>query len=260
MNSQLKRMNMKKIFYFATLLALLFTAISCEQEKTVYTLSDKVEASFPSTIVNYQMVAEDGNKIVVEMWRGNTKSAVSVPVTITNNTGGVFTPEKGQFDFADGESIAYLTFSYPDITQFGGEKYQIILTIDEEMVSPGGIDEMVITAQRKLTYKSIGIGTFTSEFFGESWPQEVQKAEEADNYRLPDCYANGTAIEFSVQNGKINFAKQPTGYVHPDYGMTSWDPGLIEDSGIDGNVYIFSVKFVVDAGSFGGFYEVLEMP
>lgn len=260
MNSQLKRMNMKKIFYFATLLALLFTAISCEQEKTVYTLSDKVEASFPSTILNYQMVAEDGNKIVVEMWRGNSEGAVSVPVSITDNTNGVFTPEKEQFDFADGESTAHLTFTYPDINQFGGEKYEIILSIDKEMVSPAGIDEITVTAQRKLTYKSIGTGTFTSEFFGESWPQEVQKAEEADNYRLPDCYAKGTAIEFSVQNGKINFAKQPTGYVHSDYGMISWDPGLIEDSGIDGNVYIFSVKFVVDVGSFGGAYEVLEMP
>lgn len=251
---------MKKIFYFTTLIFLLFTAISCEQDRTLYELTSKVEASFPSTIVNYQMVAEDGNKIVVELWRGNTKGAASVPVTITNNTNGVFTPEKEQFDFVDGESSAYLIFSYPDITQFGGEKYQIVLTIDDEMVSPSGTEKMTITAQRKLTYNSVGTGTFTSEFFEDSWQQEVLKAEEADFYRLPDCYFNGYPIEFSIQNGKINFSKQPMGYVHSTYGMVSWDPRYLDDCEINGKTLTFVPAFVVNVGSFGGYYEILELP
>lgn len=251
---------MKKIFYLNILLALLFITISCENERTIYSLTDTAEASFPSTIVNYQMVAEDGNKIVVELWRGNTKGAVSVPVTITNNTNGVFTPEKQKFDFADGESVAYLTFTYPSIADFGGERYQIILEIADEVASPSAIKKMTVSAQRKLTYQSLGIGTFTSEFFEESWPQEVLKAEEADFYRLPDCYYNGYTMEFSIQDGKINFAKQATGYVHSSYGMVSWDPRYLDYCEINGKTFTLVPAFVVDAGSFGGYNEILELP
>lgn len=252
---------MKNILYLTTIICLLFVASACEQKQEVYELTDKVEASFPSTIVNYQMVVADGNKIVVEMWRGNTKGAATVPVTITDKTGGVFTPEKNQFDFADGEAKAYLTFSYPDLTAFGGEKYEVEIVItDENQVSPTGKAKIKVSAQRKLTFKSLGKGTFTSEFYGESWPQEVQKAEEADYYRLPDCYEKGYHIEFSVANGKISFAKQPMGWKHSSYGMVSWDPRFLDNCEISGKTYTFAVAFVVDAGSFGGYFEVLEMP
>ena len=252
---------MKKILYFATIIGLFFMVTACEQEETIYDSEDRIEASFPSTVVNYQMIAEDGNKIVVEMWRGNTRGAASVPVTVTDKTGGIFSPEKEQFDFADGESKAFLSFTYPDINQFGGERYEIELAIaNENQVSPSGKNTIKISAQRRLTFASIGTGSFTSDFFGESWPQEVLKAAEADYYRLPNCYYTGFPIEFSVENGQISFSKQQMGYNHPDYGMTSWDPRYPEESEIEGKTFTFVVAFVVDVGSFGKFYEELEMP
>ncbi len=251
---------MKKIIYLITIIGLFVGVASCKDEGTLYDMTDKVEASFPSSRVSYSMAAEDGNKITVEMWRGNTKGAVSVPVEISNETEGVFTPEKNSFDFADGENKAYLTFNYPDINEFGGEIYKIVMEIGEDYLSPAGISKITISAQRKLTYKSIGIGTFTSEFFEDSWDQEVQKAEEADYYRLPDLYAKGTAIVFSVQDGQIDFEKQETGVVDADYGMISWDPYFLEHASIDGKIYTFVPRFVVSVGSFGGFYEILEMP
>ena len=53
----------------------------------------------------------------------------------------------------------------------------------------------------------MGIGTFTSEFFEESWPQEVLKAE-ATAYRL----IHTMVIPWSFQSdSKINFTKQPMG-------------------------------------------------
>lgn len=251
---------MKKIILLTTIISLFFGVTSCKDEGTLYDLTDKVEASFPSAIVSYEMVAEDGNKIAVEMWRGNTKGAASVPVLIDDKTGGVFTPEKESFDFADGESKAYLTFNYPDINDFGGEIFKIVIEIDEEYLSPGGIDQITVSAQRKLTYKSIGVGKFTSEFFEQSWDQEVQKAEEADYYKLPDLYVNGTDVVFSVKDGQIDFERQPTGYVDSSYGMVSWDPYYLEYGSIEGKTYTFVPRFIVEAGSFGGYYEVLEMP
>ena len=159
---------MKKILFYITILALFVGVNACKEEGVIYEMSDGAEASFPSSIVNFQMTPEDGNKIVVEMWRGNTTGSVSVPVTIENNTGGVFTPEKEQFDFADGESKAFLTFTYPDLNDFGGERYEINLSItDEDQLSPSGRESLSIVAQRRLTYSPIGTDTFTTEFFEE---------------------------------------------------------------------------------------------
>ncbi len=192
---------------------------------------------------------------------GNTKGAISVPVTITNNTGGVFTPQKSTFDFADGENKAYLKFTYPNINNFGGEKYTIDVSItDENQVSYGGFKTMKIAAQRKLTFQSLGTGTFTSEFFEDSWPQEVQKAAEADYYRLPNCYYTGYPIEFTINNNVVSFAKQAMGYVSSTYGMTSWDPRYANECTKVGKKITFVVDFRVAAGSFGVCNEVLDLP
>jgi len=252
---------MKKIILLTGVIAVLFMASSCQQEGVKYALGDKAEVSFPSTLVNFSMVAADNNQITVELWRGNTKGAVSIPVTITDKTGGVFTPEKAQFDFAEGENKAYLTFTYPDLTLFGGEKYKIeLLVTDDSQVSPNGNKKMEITAQRKLTFKSLGIGTFTSEWFEESWPQEVQKAEEADYYRLPDCYYKGYPIEFSIVEGKIRYALQPSGWT-TSLGMVFWDPRYIDECEIVEKTYTFVVRWAISDGrAYGSSYEVLEMP
>ena len=82
---------MKKIFYLNILLALLFIT-SCENERTIY--NDRYSGSIlSSTIVNYQMVAEDGNRLWLN-YGEVTQRCVSVPVTITNNTNSVFTPKQ----------------------------------------------------------------------------------------------------------------------------------------------------------------------
>ena len=251
---------MKKIFFITSIISILFFAVSCEQERVIYDPGSRVEASFPSNIVRYSMTPEDNNQFTVEMWRGNTNSAVSVPVTITGAT-STFTPEKSQFDFAAGENKAYLKFTYDNLNNFGGETYNISITItDPEHVSYGGTKTLAVSAQRRLTFQSLGTGYFYSEFFDEGWPQPVQKALEAEYFRLPNCYYNGYHIEFSVTDGSIVFAKQPMGYVHSVYGMVSWTPTYLSYCEINGKNYTFVVDFRVDAGSFGGYYEELTMP
>ncbi|MDD2491590.1 MAG: hypothetical protein PHV12_05295 [Bacteroidales bacterium] len=249
---------MKKILLIA--IGILFLASSCEPERTLYKLGDGAEASFPSTIVKFLMVASDNNQFQVEMWRGNTKSAASIPVTITG-TAGKFTPSKQSFDFAAGENKAIITFTYDDLASFGGEAYNIKLTMANEAdASKGGNKAITVTAQRKLTFQSLGTGSFTSEFFEESWPQEVMKAAEANYYRMPNLYYNNYPIEFTLENNVIGFAKQPMGYVHSTYGMVYWDPKYVEYCEVNGNELTFVVEFSLETVTYGYYYEVLEMP
>ncbi|GAB1374565.1 hypothetical protein MASR1M46_14510 [Bacteroidales bacterium] len=50
------------------------------------------------------------------------------------------------------------------------------------------------------------------------------------------------------------------GYNHSSYGMVSWDPRYLEDCEVNGKELTFVVAFVVSAGSFGGYYEILDLP
>ncbi|MDD3911760.1 MAG: hypothetical protein PHZ22_06250, partial [Bacteroidales bacterium] len=110
---------MKKIFLilFAIAAGIFFT--SCKSiDGTVYN-PKTVSASFPSSIIQVNMLPADGNKFQVPLWRGNTSGTASVAVTI-DDPSGAFTPSSKSFDFADGESVAYITFSYADLNNFTG--------------------------------------------------------------------------------------------------------------------------------------------
>lgn len=219
--------------------------------------------SFTSPKAAIDMFSQDGNKITVSLNRGNTKGAASVPFTFADGTGGVFTPAKNTFDFADGEAVATVDITYPDINAFGGEVYEMVLTVADEQVSPSGNGSVTVKAQRKLTLKKLGTGVFYSYyFFEESFDQDVYNAEEAPNYYvLPDCYGTGTNISFSVINGKPVFASPMfTGaYVS---GYEVW--AEIESAEIDGNTVVINVAdFYLPQYSnysLGGGMEAFEFP
>ncbi len=253
----------KNIISLSLILLGLFVFAACDDvEGELYKKTEgAIEASFPSAKASYEMLAEDGNKIVVELWRGDSQGSASVPVTITDNTDGVFVAEKNQFDFADGESKAYLAFNYPSIDDFGGEVYKLTLEVAEEMASHSGITKLEVTAQRKLTYNSIGKGLFYTNFFvsDEPWEVEVLKAEEADYYILVEPYwpvVEGFNIVFQVIDGKIYFDQQPMGYLYEGTSMVHWLQDS-DSSTFDGKTFSFNPYFYVpDLG--GGFGEIRE--
>lgn len=235
---------------------------ACQKQGTIYEIpAGSACVSFPSSSAKFEMLATDGNKITVEMWRGNTSGAASVAVDIEDKTGGVFTPSKQTFDFADGQAVATIDFTYPDINAFGGETYQVVLKVsDANQVSPAGIDKMTVSAQRKLTPKYIGTGTYYSDWYEEEWEQDLYTTEEApDLFILPDCWVRGTDFMFNIVNGEPVWPNPFfSGYVHSSYGNVYVYPG---DSYIeDGVLYLEVAAYRVSAGSFGGGIEYFVLP
>ena len=235
---------------------------ACQKQGTIYEIpAGSACVSFPSSSAKFEMLATDGNKITVEMWRGNTSGAASVAVDIEDKTGGVFTPSKQTFDFADGQAVATIDFTYPDINAFGGETYQVVLKVsDANQVSPAGIDKMTVSAQRKLTPKYIGTGTYYSDWYEEEWEQDLYTTEEApDLFILPDCWVRGTDFMFNIVNGEPVWPNPFfSGYVHSSYGNVYVYPG---DSYIeDGVLYLEVAAYRVSAGSFGGGLEYFVLP
>ena len=242
------------------MVALAFSA-SCAREGTLYEIPEGNPCvSFPASTSIIEMVAADGNKFSVELWRGNTKGSVSVPVTIEGGE-GAFTPSKSSFDFADGESKATIDFTYPSLNAFGGEIYKIKVSVnDENAVSPSGHDAITISAQRKLTPKYLGTGIYYSDWYEDEWKQDIYTTEEAPNYFiLPSCWVTGTDFTFTMENGKPVWpASFFSGYVHSTYGSVYIYPA---DSYIeDGVLYLEVAGYRVSAGSFGSGMEYFVLP
>ena len=256
---------MKKIIYVTfAILALMLTS-ACEHEGTIYEMpAGSALVSFPSDAAIFEMVASDGNKVTVDLWRGNTQGAVSIPVTIDDETGGVFKPAKSSFDFADGEGIAHLDITYPDINAFGGETYKLTLSVDDSQVSPAGISSMTVSATRKLTPKFVGTGIYYSDWYEEEWEQDLYTTEEApDFFILPDCWVRGTDFTFTVQNHQPVFpASFFSGYVHSSYGNVNLHTGEVVVEEVDGRkvMYIQITGYRVSAGSFGSGWEYFVFP
>jgi hypothetical protein len=252
---------MKRIIYITLAISALILTSACQHEGTIYDMpAGKALLSFPSDAAVFEMVTEDGNKITVDLWRGNTKGAASIPVTVEDQTGGVFTPAKSAFEFADGEGVAHLDITYPDIKAFGGETYKLVLTVDEEQLSPSGIGKMTVSATRKLTPKYVGTGIYYSDWYEEEWEQDLYTTEEApDFFILPDCWVKGTDFTFTVQNHQPVFpASFFSGYVHSSYGNVYIYNGGVT---VEDNVMYLSAEYRVSAGSFGkGFVECFEFP
>ena len=215
------------IFKSLSLLILMAMAfVGCSEHDGVVYSGDSAVYAFAGATQKVEMLATDGNKIVVPVYRGTTQGTSTLELTFTpaEGTEELFTLENPTLTFEDGKSVAEAVITYKD--------------------SPTNVNSITVKAQRKLTFNSIGTGTFTSNIFGESWPQVIEKAVEADVYRLPDCYVEGYPIIFSTDaNGEIdNIAIQETGYKDDTYGMTS-----LYCTGTEkvGNKYNISAFFVV---------------
>ena len=263
---------MKKLLYFAFVLSVLFLTASCDREGVIYQpADDEASVTFFSTKAVYEMVAEDGNKIVVDLYRGVTTSALSVPVTITDNTGGVFVPDKNQFDFAAGENKASITFNYGDINALDFGKYTLSIAIDDAtLVAPSGNKKVDITASRKVTRVSKGYGLYYSDWFEEEWDQELQAVAEVPGmYYLPDCWVAGTDFSFTMEGGQPVFpAIIETGYSYGSYGAmymyvaqatTTYGAPAPSYDATDNYILYYAV-YRVAAGAFALSYEEFDLP
>ena len=199
---------MKKILFLTLIAGALLFSASCQREGVLYDFpQDAALLSFPNKKISFEMSEEDGNKVVVQLYRGNTKGAVSVPFEF-EDASGKFTPAKNTFDFADGEGVASVDITYSSIEDFGPEAYGMKMSIDEEQVSPSGVAELAISARRALTLKFVGQGKWTSGFLSTlfeedaSWPQDLYTTEEYPNlFIMPDCWVEGFNFMFNMVDG-----------------------------------------------------------
>ena len=262
---------MKNIYLILFVLAV--TLVSCDQENigTLYE-PDGPYVAFSSQIVPENILSADNNfSVSVQLVRSDLDLPTTAQVVLEMNDDieGVFDLENNSVTFEDGKGTANVKIvpvidpALIDVTK----TYEFKLTLVGENVSDL-FNQTTYRASYALTFVSIGTGTFSSEFFGDEWSVEVEKATEAEVYRIRDCYTEGFHIIFSVdEDNNIRYSTQQIGYDDPDYGMTSLampdseepDSYYISEPYREGNSFYLLGRMVVDAGSFGHWNEVLVL-
>lgn len=87
--------------------------------------------------------------------------------------------------------------------------------------------------------------------------------KEEGLYKLVPFIDNeeGLVFTWNKDTNELSFSDQPTGYVHPSYGMImacAVTGGHVED-GENGLIFHFYIKYYVDAGSFGAYDETFTV-
>lgn len=246
----------------------IFTSCDRDAEGVIYNPNATACYSFASTQMNVEVTADDQGILQVPVYRGNVNGDASVElmVDMDEETASIFSLTSSTITFANGEGVAYAELNFGSLDNLGATtRYTISLSIPEEQQSPGAQGSINVQVQRQLTWESIGTGTYISELFGESWDQPVEKAQEGNVYRLPDCIIEGYPIVFTLsEDGQqlIGWDIQAIGYEYDPYGMVYFLPtGMLRD----GNVLSFPMQGLVEYNGgwgllFTGFTETLIMP
>ena len=257
-----------------TYLILILFAVSlfsCDQENmgTLYEPNGPYVAFSAPVVSGNVLSAENDYSVNVQVVRSDLSAATTTSVELEMNEDieGVFDLESSSVTFDEGKGIAYANIvpvinpSFIDVTK----TYEFSLTLVGDNASDF-YNKTTYRASFSLTFKPYGTGIFSSEFLENEWNVEVEKAEEAEVYRILNCYAEGYNITFSVDNeNNIRYSTQQTGYEDEDYGMVSLampDPEgsyYYSEPYREGNSYFLLGRMIVDAGSFGHWYEVLTI-
>lgn len=264
-----------------SVLGLSFVTSSCNQENenNIYKpTTDQV--SFYSNIFDYGMTPSQNNIISLPIARTSSAGAASLGefaldsvYQFVNGKGedvtdqNLFVLKSSQANFADGAGEGALQFSYADINALDASTvYKLYVSNQSKDISPTLIPQVIVSAQRVLTYvlmdgKAQVTSTWGNAVGQAQWEADVEKAKEAEFYKLKDFYTKGGDITFSVgADGSVSVARQKDGEVHSSYGDIYVETDSAKPSKKEGKVVTLYLKMTVSAGSFGTFKEIVVLP
>lgn len=252
----------------AAMMVGIFASCNTDVEGVIYNPDEAACYSFASTQMNVELTSEDQGVIRVPIYRGNVSDDAAVEITaeMDETASDIFRLTNSTVAFKSGEGIAYAELNFGSIDHLGAtNKYAITLSLAADKRSPSAEGTIKVQAQRQLTWANIGTGVYYSELFGESWDQPVEKAQEGNIYRLPDCIYEGYPLVFTLSDDGqelVAWDLQPMGYRHSTYGMVYY---LAQGMVRQGNTLSFPMIGAVEynggyAALFTDFTEHLQLP
>lgn len=219
---------MKKIIYFISVWALLFLVCSCEEkEGTLFDFGGKDYASFRTK--KYSFDANPEGKNVVYLYHLNDGNSENSTFTVSVDYNGVedlFAVSPTQITFGENSNQAAIEIRYDRAKLVIFEPYTITLSIPQQNYPGGGaIESQDVVVMLQPVWEHFADGVFESGTFGESWSQEILKAEGLDVYKLPSLYTEGVDFMFKLEDETTGEISIP-GVTPDEEGLYRWETGV----------------------------------
>ncbi len=251
-------------------LALGVLLTSCEQdnEKPIYAGTTMgVTFGFNSQSVDFPSEGYEG--FDVEVIRAQSGEAVTIPLSaVMLDAAGNSSPVPATIQvpssvsFEADEKVSSFHVSVGDIES--GVTYQLAVTMANEEYAPiDNISTKVISIYRDYTYTSLGIGTFTSQmwtndFPNETFPVEIQKADQVNWYKLIGVIEEGYDIIIQVAEDGVT-ATIPEQTCCSD--LNGSGAGIISAEGeLENGVFTFTTTYMDDVYMYGPAIEIITLP
>lgn len=251
---------MKHIHFIIMLFAVLL--FSCDQENmgTLYE-PEAPYVAFSSPVVSGNVLSAENNfSVNVQLVRSDLSGTATATVSLqmNENIEGVFDLESSTVTFEDGKGTAYVKI-VPQVEP--GEidptkNYVFNLTLTGENAS---------TLYNQTSYRAsfqytpIGTGTFTSVFFEDEWPVDIEKLEVGNLtlYKAKGLYETGYDITIVVEGNNVTVEDQAAWYYDDEYGDV-WVSGT---GTINGKTITLSLThFIPDVYAWEPETEILTLP
>ena len=159
---------MKRFFrIFAVAALACATIVACDNKFDDYDPAEKVEgaqAYFSNeSATSYTISRIDVAPITITVMRGETESALSLPITLSQGEEGAFSaPEKAEFKAGQNKTTINLTYDPEKLAD--GASYKVTLAIgDQSATTPYGNNVMTLTIKVPEPYVLLGKGLYRED-------------------------------------------------------------------------------------------------
>ncbi len=256
---------MKAKKYFAILLGCVLTlgVVSCVEKAPEYVPGeqDPSGATVAPDITVQTSLNLNGTPVEVPFTRNSTGDALSVSVSLTDNS-GIFSLESNTVSFASGQNVAYayVNYDYDKLDAAGTYNFEVTMT-DESKASQ--YKPVTIAFSCVKAWKDLGVGEFfdqlalmSSDSYGIAKCTILQSPDGSLRYRIMNPYADQAqrAAAWDADCAKATPSEYIEFWVKDEATMSVtwnsyWLTGLWY-SGVPGNdikAYLPSVRGASDA-------------
>lgn len=190
---------MKAKKYFAILLGCVLTlgVVSCVEKAPEYVPGeqDPSGATVAPDITVQTSLNLNGTPVEVPFTRNSTGDALSVSVSLTDNS-GIFSLESNTVSFASGQNVAYayVNYDYDKLDATGTYNFEVTMT-DESKASQ--YKPVTISFSCVKAWKDLGVGEFfdqlalmSSDSYGIAKCTILQSPDGSLRYRIMNPYAD----------------------------------------------------------------------
>lgn len=230
---------MKRLYILTLTVCMVLVSCSEKNIGTLYEESGKGGFAFGGPVLNIETVPEDGNEILVPVYRSNTSvnmaeisfqydvagASSAEPEWKDADPDAIFSLTSKRVIFPDKAYMAYAHVRYTDITALNPTgKYRFKLKIGSD-TTPSGRNEVVVTAGRKLTFEFMGKCLWHDTcMFDDAYEADIYKAKEGDIYRVMDPYTPGLIAEDYASEGWMQNPPEYVQFICDEDGNITYEP------------------------------------